>query len=30
MNELITYKVNEPLSTEEFIEVLKTSSNLVH
>ena len=25
MNELITYQVNEPLTTEEFIEVLKTS-----
>ena len=26
MNDLITYKVNEPITTEEFIEVLKTST----
>ncbi len=26
MNELITYKVNEPLTTEEFIEVLEAST----
>ena len=26
MNDLITYKVNEPIATEEFIKVLKTST----
>ena len=26
MNDLITYKVNEPITTEEFIKVLKTST----